>query len=126
MDTDLPPTALVIRPNGVAVSVPMAGDSLEFLQRHVGGFVVPVDLRSPSVERRITAWVNEDAIAEELPVNLVGSAVGRAIAGDELYQSVFLGPVVFTGFDAVPDETRPLTSAELHAIVDAWQTVVTG
>jgi hypothetical protein len=108
------PSALTITEDGVAaiVEFPTDGDTLVFLQEHVGGRVDVV-----SLSEYLDMWVGDESLFTHGP-NAVPSGIARAFGFDaQLYH----GPVVFTGGVDAEGNTLPLVDGLAPLIV---QTVV--
>jgi hypothetical protein len=95
------PSALTITEDGTAtiVEFPTDGDSLSFLQHHVGGNVDVVSLSS-----YLDMWVGDESLFTHGP-NAVATAIAHTFGFDaQLYH----GPVVFTGGVDDDGNTLPL------------------
>lgn len=86
-------------------------ERLAFLQKAVGGYIEPVHLPDD-----IVAWLDEDGMPRELPVNMIASAVIWNLSGR--VGQTYVGPAVFTGYREVGEglETVDLTPDQVTMI----------
>ncbi|MBE1609896.1 DUF3846 domain-containing protein [Actinopolymorpha pittospori] len=100
--------------NAQAVEWDTTNGTLKPLQRAVGGFVDVVSLH-PTVDM----WVNDNGIAEGLPVNIVATAIAGAFGATH---QPYFGPVVFTGGADSEGETLSLEDRQVTLLLSLAST----
>jgi len=112
MSTATPITFIVIAPDG-GLSTSTEPPTLSALQQAVGGYVEAIDLS----DGRLIAWLNEDGMELDLPINHRAGNV-LSILGATMATPVVLGSVAITGATET-HSAAPLTPAQLATVTDS-------
>ena len=83
-------------------------------RRVVGGYVEQVS----SEDQRISFWLNENGLAEDLPVNELATQLWWATNSFMAGRDVLCGAVIVTG------RSRPHTTSVPSATVELWRRAV--
>lgn len=107
--------ALVIYADScVAPRASRIAPDFELYQRIVGGFIEAVHGVAPNGEH-VVMYVNEDGIAQNLPVNEVATALWKRL--NSAASQPLLGNTVVVGADGCDDADLPAGVAELARVV---------
>jgi hypothetical protein len=97
--------ALIIRPSSHTVEPQRIQPDLDLYQRIVGGNITSVDGRTDGGQT-VIFYVNDDGIAEQLPVNVVATALWRFF-NPNAANEFLLGAVIVVGGENPEDADVP-------------------